>query len=155
MDTDEPPRLVLTNQRPLFSQVTNHRPPEITTRPRSVRVAEGGIIEMTCVAEGAPYPAITWWNNNRIVSPNSRMSVSNTGQHLRIQDIELYDAGEYRCTAENSVGRRTETATITVISDGNILPPGYSGFSDFSRQIGFTTAATTTARSRTTATPIV
>lgn len=66
VDTDEPARA-----------------PEITTRPRSVRVAEGGIIEMTCVAEGAPYPDITWWNNNRIVSPNSRVSLSNTGQHLR------------------------------------------------------------------------
>ena len=137
--------------------MTNDRPPVITTRPRSVRVAEGGIIEMTCVAEGAPYPSITWWNNNRMVSPSSRVSVSNTGQHLRIQDIELYDAGEYTCAAENSEGRRTETATITVISDGNILPPGYSGFSDFSRQFGFTTAATTTGRPRTTstATPIV
>ena len=140
--------------------MTNDRPPEITTRPRSVRVAEGGIIEMTCVAEGAPYPAITWWNNNRIVSPNPRVSVSNTGQHLRIQDIETYDAGEYTCAAENGVGRRTETATITVISDGNILPPGYSGFSDFSRnsrQFGFTTTATTTSRPSTTtrAVPVV
>ena len=137
--------------------MTNDRPPVITTRPRSVRVTEGGIIEMTCVAEGAPYPVVTWWNNTRMGSPSSRVSVSNTGQHLRIQDIELYDAGEYTCAAENSVGRRTETATITVISDGNILPPGYSGFSDFSRQFGFTTAATTTARPITTstATPIV
>ena len=132
--------------------MTNVRPPVITTRPRSVRVAEGGIIEMTCVAEGAPYPAITWWNNNRMVSPSSRVSVSNTGQHLRIQDIETYDAGEYTCAAENRVGRRTETATITVISDGNILPPGYSGFSRNSRQFGFTTTPTT---ERTTTPPIM
>ena len=131
--------------------MTNVRPPVITTRPRSVRVAEGGIIEMTCVAEGAPYPAITWWNNNRMVSPSSRVSVSNTGQHLRIQDIETYDAGEYTCAAENRVGRRTETATITVLSDGNILPPGYSGFSRNSRQFGFTTTTT----ERTTASPIM
>ena len=80
--------------------MTNDRPPVITTRPRSVRVAEGGIIEMTCVAEGAPYPTITWWNNNRMVSPSSRVSVSNTGQHLRIQDIETYDAGEYTWTED-------------------------------------------------------
>ena len=97
---------------------------------------------MTCVAEGSPYPAITWWNNNRIVSPNSRVSVSNTGQHLRIQDIELYDAGAYTCAAENRVGRRTETATITVISDGNILPPGFSDFTRHSRPFGLTTATT-------------
>ena len=84
---------------------------------------------MTCVADGSPYPDITWWNNNRIVSPNSRVSVSNSGQHLRIQDIELYDAGDYTCLAENSVARRTITASITVISDGNVLPQGFSRFS--------------------------
>ena len=120
MDTDEPPRA-----------------PIITTQPRNVRVSEGGIIEMTCVAEGSPYPHITWWNNNRIVSPNSRVSVSNSGQHLRIQDIELYDAGDYTCLAENSVGRRTVTASITVISDGNVLPQGYK-FTDHQFQVSET-----------------
>lgn len=113
VDTDEPPRA-----------------PVITTRPRNVRVTEGGIIEMTCVAEGSPYPDISWWNNNRIVSPNSRVTVSNTGQHLRIQDIEVYDAGEYTCLAENRIGRQTVTATISVVSDGNILPQGFSRFSN-------------------------
>ena len=87
VDTDEPPRA-----------------PVITTRPRNVRMSEGGIIEMTCVAEGSPYPDISWWNNNRIVAPNSRVTVSNTGQHLRIQDIEVYDTGDYTCLAENRSG---------------------------------------------------
>ena len=45
------------------------------------------------MADGSPYPDITWWNNNRIVTPNARVSVSNTGQHLRIQNIEVYDEG--------------------------------------------------------------
>ena len=58
-----------------------------------------------------------------MIQPNPRVLVSSMGQHLRIPDIELYDAGEFTCAAENSVGRRTETATITVISDGNIMPP--------------------------------
>ena len=39
------------------------------------------------------------------------MSVSNSGQHLRIQDIELYDAGEYTCLAENRRVLLTAAAT--------------------------------------------
>ena len=93
------------------------RAPVITTRPRSVVVVEGGIMEMTCVAGGAPQPGITWWNNNRLVATTGRVTVSNTGHHLRIQDLEVWDSGPYTCLAENSVGRQSLTARLTVISE--------------------------------------
>ena len=89
------------------------------------------------ILQGSPYPDITWWNNNRIVTGNSRVTVSNGGQHLRIQvrpetietqilhfiiqDIEVYDQGAYTCTAENRIGKETVVAEITVISDGDNL----------------------------------
>ena len=79
-------------------------PPRLTSRPRGARVQEGGIVEVTCVAEGSPYPTITWWNNNRLVTGSRRVTVSSGGQHLRIQDAEVYDQGEYVCVAENTVG---------------------------------------------------
>jgi len=94
-------------------------PPKITTRPRNKNVQEGGIIELTCVAQGSPYPTITWWNNRRLVIGNSRVTLSNGGQHLRIQDIEIYDQGAYTCVAENSLGREQTVSVITVVPDAN------------------------------------
>ena len=97
------------------------RAPVITTRPRTVVVVEGGIMEMTCVAEGSPQPDITWWNNNRLVATTGRVTVSNTGHHLRIQDLEVWDSGQYTCLAQNTVGRQSLTASLSVLSDGELL----------------------------------
>jgi len=94
-------------------------PPRITTRPRNRSVQEGGIIELTCVAQGSPYPTITWWNNRRLVTANSRVTLSNGGQHLRIQDIEVYDQGDYTCVVENQLGREQITSVITVLPDND------------------------------------
>ncbi|XP_023320819.1 peroxidasin homolog isoform X2 [Eurytemora carolleeae] len=94
-------------------------PPQITTRPRNRSVQEGGIIEMTCVAQGSPYPTVTWWNNRRLVTANSRVTLSNGGQHLRIQDIEIYDQGDYSCVAENIHGKEQIVSFIRVQPDPN------------------------------------
>ena len=40
---------------------------------------------INCLLQGSPYPTITWWNNRRLVTVNSRVTLSNGGQHLRIQ----------------------------------------------------------------------
>ena len=49
------------------------------------------------MASGHPYPDITWWNNNRIVNSNDKIQVSNSGQHLRIENSKPYDSGTYTC----------------------------------------------------------
>ena len=72
-------------------------PPRITTKPRNAKVNEELFVEFTCIATGQPYPDISWWNNNRLVNSDGRIQVSNGGQHLRIEDTRLYDAGTYTC----------------------------------------------------------
>ena len=37
---------------------------------------------------------------------------SPSGQHLRIQDVKVRDAGDYVCRAENSIGREEATASL-------------------------------------------
>ena len=78
------------------------------------RARESGIVELTCVASGHPYPDYSWWKDNRIVNSDGRVTVSNGGQHLRIQDVRVRDAGDYICRAENSLGREEATATLEV-----------------------------------------
>ena len=55
--------------------------PKFTSRPRDARVQEDGIVEFTCVAEGQPYPDYSWWNNDRIINSNHRITVSNGGKY--------------------------------------------------------------------------
>ena len=71
--------------------------PIITSKPRNATIKAELFVEFTCVATGHPYPDVTWWNNNRIVNSGDRFQVSNSGQHLRIEDVKTYDAGTYTC----------------------------------------------------------
>ena len=74
--------------------------PRFTSEPRDADVSEGGIVEFTCVAEGHPYPDLSWWNNNRRVltgSGGGRITVSNGGQHLRLTQASPQDRGTYTC----------------------------------------------------------
>ena len=53
--------------------------PKFTSHPRNASAIDGAIIEFTCVAQGQPYPDISWWNNNRRVQSTERITVSNGG----------------------------------------------------------------------------
>lgn len=59
--------------------------PTFTSRPRNVHSVEGSIVEFTCVAQGHPYPDITWWNNNRIINSDGRITVSNGGIRILLK----------------------------------------------------------------------
>ncbi|CAB4061543.1 PXDN [Lepeophtheirus salmonis] len=90
--------------------------PIFTSNPRNAKSMEGGIVEFTCISTGHPYPDTTWWKNNRIVSSDNRITVSDSGQHLRIQNVRLQDRGEYTCRAENAHGISEVSANLTVQS---------------------------------------
>lgn len=90
--------------------------PQITTLPRDADIKEGLFVEFTCVASGQPYPDISWWNNNRLVNSDSRIQVSNGGQHLRIEDARPYDSGHYTCRAQNRLGQIEAVAELRVKS---------------------------------------
>ena len=102
----------------------------ITSRPRSARARSESIVEFTCVATGHPYPDLTWWNNNRLVSTGggggARVSVSNGGQHLRIEDVRAYDAGRYVCRARNRLGTDEAEATLEVVPNRDPLGRGFT-----------------------------
>ncbi len=73
-------------------------------------------MEFTCIATGHPYPDYTWWHDNRLINSDSRITVSNGGQHLRIQNVKLYDDGDYVCRAENRLGRAEVSARLDVVA---------------------------------------
>ena len=94
-----------------------------------VTVDEGNSILLTCVALGYPRPYITWSNSyygttygngtetdrykvtERVVTQNDVEFVTSV---FEICGVEFEDAGEYRCTAQNSVGASYVLFNITV-----------------------------------------
>ncbi|XP_068734689.1 immunoglobulin superfamily member 10-like [Montipora capricornis] len=69
-------------------------------------VREGGDLTLFCDASGIPKPLVLWVN----VHNNERTD----GNTLAFENITRYQAGEWRCEASNPCGNATESATIDV-----------------------------------------
>uniref|UniRef100_A0A8C1RG95 Neural cell adhesion molecule L1 n=1 Tax=Cyprinus carpio TaxID=7962 RepID=A0A8C1RG95_CYPCA len=79
----------------------------------SAVVLRGEILEMECIADGLPTPAISWVKHNSEI-PSGRASFLNFSKTLRITDVSEADAGEYRCIANNHHGSVHHTIRVTV-----------------------------------------
>ena len=70
-------------------------------------VKRGGNVEVYCnVTAGIPSPTVLWTNVN-------------TGEHIKgnllnITNITIHQAGDYRCTANNTCGEKSTVANIDV-----------------------------------------
>uniref|UniRef100_A0A672R5C7 Neural cell adhesion molecule L1 n=1 Tax=Sinocyclocheilus grahami TaxID=75366 RepID=A0A672R5C7_SINGR len=76
-------------------------------------VLRGEILEMECIADGLPTPAISWVKHNSEI-PSGRASFLSFDKTLRITDVSEADAGEYRCIANNRHGSVHHTIRVTV-----------------------------------------
>ena len=94
-------------------------PPTVSTEPASgeVIVRRSTSVSLECKANGNPPPSVTWvkMRSNRredeVVDPRRRFQpsqLSNNGLVLTLSDVTRHDAGRYRCTASNDVGRDAE-----------------------------------------------
>uniref|UniRef100_A0A671RSJ4 Neural cell adhesion molecule L1 n=1 Tax=Sinocyclocheilus anshuiensis TaxID=1608454 RepID=A0A671RSJ4_9TELE len=79
----------------------------------SKMVLRGEILEMECIADGLPTPAISWVKRNSEI-PSGRASFLSFDKTLRITDVSEADAGEYRCIANNRHGSVHHTIRVTV-----------------------------------------
>uniref|UniRef100_A0A672M3V7 Neural cell adhesion molecule L1 n=1 Tax=Sinocyclocheilus grahami TaxID=75366 RepID=A0A672M3V7_SINGR len=79
----------------------------------SKMVLRGEVLEMECVADGLPTPAVSWVKHNGEI-PSGRASFLNFDKTLRITDVSETDAGEYRCIAKNRHGSVHHNIRVTV-----------------------------------------
>ncbi|KAK2912427.1 immunoglobulin superfamily member 10 [Channa argus] len=91
---------------------------------RELKSHAGNTVEMRCKAEGRPMPMISWIlaNRTQVRGQNAemgRVSVSAEGT-LVIEQVSVYDRGQYKCIASNPAGADTATVRLQVVA----APPG-------------------------------
>ncbi|KAM9363783.1 B-cell receptor CD22-like [Symphorus nematophorus] len=74
----------------------------VSVSPSGERV-EGSSVTLTCSSDANPAATYSWYKENR--NPNVRPL--RKGPQLVFRSIQSSDSGEYYCTAENKLGRRT------------------------------------------------
>lgn len=96
-------------------------PPRITSEPTPVIYARPGhAVTMKCMAVGVPKAEITWElpDRSQLTAGSQARLYGNRQLHpqgsLTIQQATRSDAGFYKCTAKNILGRDTKTTYIHV-----------------------------------------
>ncbi|OWF49359.1 Down syndrome cell adhesion molecule homolog [Mizuhopecten yessoensis] len=96
--------------------------------PRVYRIVGNAIVyvtndlELTCLVDGVPAPAINWRHDGQQLGPSFDGRVSYPERHrLLVKVAGSSDAGEYKCIADNLAGRSELTIDVFVIEPP--IPP--------------------------------
>uniref|UniRef100_A0A8B9SMW0 Hemicentin 1 n=1 Tax=Anas platyrhynchos TaxID=8839 RepID=A0A8B9SMW0_ANAPL len=105
-----------------------HVPPKIQRGPRVMKVQAGHRVDIPCSAQGIPPPTVTWFRGRSAVLIDGRQFTRGLDGALSISNIQLPDAGIYKCVASNAVGSDTSEITLQVQDD--LDPPYNSPFQE-------------------------
>uniref|UniRef100_A0A8B9SME3 Hemicentin 1 n=1 Tax=Anas platyrhynchos TaxID=8839 RepID=A0A8B9SME3_ANAPL len=105
-----------------------HVPPKIQRGPRVMKVQAGHRVDIPCSAQGIPPPTVTWFRGRSAVLIDGRQFTRGLDGALSISNIQLPDAGIYKCVASNAVGSDTSEITLQVQESPTIddLDPPYN-----------------------------
>ena len=70
----------------------------------------GDDVKLDCLTSGFPIPKITWSRIHDL--PNSRKIEKNGTLILR--NVTQSDVGQYICTAQNDIGKKTHSLTLRI-----------------------------------------
>jgi len=92
-------------------------PPLFTERFQELIVPEKGTFKLVAKVTGNPVPEITWLRNNKPLEKSLNITESYDGENILLEiknaDSET-DAGDYKCVANNPVGKASHGAKVTV-----------------------------------------
>ncbi|XP_043555476.1 hemicentin-1 [Chiloscyllium plagiosum] len=114
------------SQRREFNVIVQVSPTIRSTGPSERTVVVHKTINLQCVANGIPYPAITWLKDGRpINTAGGNIKLESAGRMLQIVNALLEDAGQYSCVATNSAGEAQQHIRLYVheppsIEDGGL-----------------------------------
>ncbi|XP_051801854.1 B-cell receptor CD22-like [Acanthochromis polyacanthus] len=86
--------------------------PSVSVSP-SAEIMEGSSVTLTCSSDADPAANYTWNKNQTLV---------NKQQQLVFRSIQASDSGNYSCTAENQLGKRTSENTFINVEYAPKLP---------------------------------
>uniref|UniRef100_A0A4W3JWV4 Hemicentin 1 n=1 Tax=Callorhinchus milii TaxID=7868 RepID=A0A4W3JWV4_CALMI len=102
-----------------------HVPPKIQPGPRVMKVQVGHRVDIPCNAHGLPTPTVTWYKDRSIVldARGTRFTLGTEGT-LIVKEVQLSDAGVYRCVAINAAGRDEAATTLQIHQPPSVEDPG-------------------------------
>lgn len=91
-------------------------PPRFLVPLKRHAAPQGYECYMSCAVRGNPTPRVTWYRNNISLNTNSNYYITNTCGvcSMLILMVGTKDTGEYKVTAENSLGRVECSTKLTV-----------------------------------------
>ena len=84
-------------------------------------------VELPCNTSGTPPPTVTWTRDRRRINYRDDRFTQRDDGTLVIQNIEDRDQGVYVCTAENAVGKDSQSRLLRVQGKTLLI---FAGFSD-------------------------
>ena len=75
-----------------------------------VFIRQGQYVKLECLATGVPFPTISWTRGDEQLNDSS---VTDNGT-LIIQSAKQENGGEYKCTAKNTLGKKTYTFSVNL-----------------------------------------
>uniref|UniRef100_A0A8C9U852 Myosin light chain kinase, smooth muscle n=1 Tax=Scleropages formosus TaxID=113540 RepID=A0A8C9U852_SCLFO len=101
--------------------------PEFTQKLRDVTVLDGDLLRLECEVSAEPPATITWMLDGKVVKPSKFILLSQEGGRcsLTIDKALPEDEGQYKCRAENAVGRAE--CECMVLVDGKLTHLPFSG----------------------------
>jgi Immunoglobulin domain len=113
-----------------MSMVVVTEEPQVSTSPSRQTFVVGATVHIACTAVAYPKPTFVWrrhgfeeqndesgdidGQSSDGIANSDRVSFDNDG-HLTITDATREDAGDWECTATNSLGTGTATAVLDYI----------------------------------------
>jgi protein sidekick len=98
--------------------------PILISPPSNLTALDGKDATISCTAEGAPAPNITWFFNGGQLSFSGRIQILEDGS-LLIATVRSTDQGRYTCQRSNEAGTAEGKAWLKVLVRTQIIqPPG-------------------------------
>lgn len=88
-------------------------PPAQSGSSSTMIVLKGDTLLLECFAEGLPTPQVEWSKLGSEL-PKGRETKENYGKTLKIENISYHDKGNYRCVANNFLGKASHDFHIIV-----------------------------------------